>query len=222
MPYLVRGALVEYGSDFLGPLLNAVTFQFNPESLSRAIQIPTRPTGVASREIGQTGEVPVEKITFTAHFSAADQLDKGDKTARAYGIGHQLAALEKMVHPKETVNGFVAKAVDEIGKLLSNIAGVTVTLPIPRENYPRTLFMWGQMRVLPVIIESMNITEQQYDQSLNPIQAEVSLGLNVITINSYIDDTVARGALTWSNLAKDKAIENLVNTAKQGIDIIPF
>lgn len=222
MPYLVRGALVEYGSDFLGPLLNAVTFQFNPESLSRAIQIPTRPTGIASREVGQTGEVPVEKITFTAHFSAADQLDKGDKIARTYGIGHQLAALEKMVHPKETVNGFMVKAVDEIGKLLSNVVDVTVTLPIPRENYPRTLFMWGQMRVLPVIIESMNITEQQYDQSLNPIQAEVSLGLNVITINSYIDDSVARGALRWSNLAKDKATENLVNAAKQVVDIIPF
>ena len=40
MPFLMRGAMIEYGSDFLGPLPNVVIFQFNPESLTRTIQIP--------------------------------------------------------------------------------------------------------------------------------------------------------------------------------------
>src|SRR5215208_6174533 len=99
MPYLLRGALIEYKSDFLGPLPNVVLFQFNPESLSRNIQIPPRPTGATSRETSQAGEVPVETITLTAHFDAADQLARNDPLARGFGIGPQLAALEQMAHP---------------------------------------------------------------------------------------------------------------------------
>jgi len=49
-PFLMRGAMIEYGSDFLGPLPNVVIFQFNPESLTRTIQIPSRPSGGAARE----------------------------------------------------------------------------------------------------------------------------------------------------------------------------
>ena len=66
---LLRGALIEYASDFLGPLPNLVIFQFNPDTLTRNFQIPQRPTGAASRETSQAGEIPVEKINLTASFS---------------------------------------------------------------------------------------------------------------------------------------------------------
>ena len=33
--FLLRGALVEYGTEVLGPLPNVVVFQFNPEQISR-------------------------------------------------------------------------------------------------------------------------------------------------------------------------------------------
>ena len=91
MPYLLRGALIEYGSDFFGPIPNVVIFQFNPEILTREIQIPQRPTGVRSRETTQVGEAPVEKISLTAQFSAADQLIENDPSARMVGIGPRLA-----------------------------------------------------------------------------------------------------------------------------------
>ena len=55
MTYLLRGALVEYGTDFLGPLPNVVIFQFNPESISRTITVPTRPAGSQAREVTQAG-----------------------------------------------------------------------------------------------------------------------------------------------------------------------
>ena len=35
MGKMLRGALIEYGSDFLGPIPNVVIFQFNPETLTR-------------------------------------------------------------------------------------------------------------------------------------------------------------------------------------------
>ncbi|MFQ5793436.1 MAG: hypothetical protein ACE5JP_00095 [Candidatus Bipolaricaulia bacterium] len=224
MPYLLRGALIEYGSDFLGPIPNVVIFQFNPESLTRNIQIPPRPTGAASRETTQAGEIPVEKITLTAHFSAADQLERDNPLARTFGIGPQLAALEQMAHPSAKISGLIGEAIDAIGDAIFGGGDEEgPTQPIPRENYPRILFIWGLTRVLPVIIESMSITEQQYDHLLNPIQAEVSLGLAIITIDPCSDDKIAKGALEYSNLAKEaQAITNLANTAQQVVDLIPF
>ena len=44
MGFLMRGALIEYGSDFMGPIPNVVIFQFNPETLTRSLQIPPRAT----------------------------------------------------------------------------------------------------------------------------------------------------------------------------------
>ena len=224
MPYLLKGALIEYGSDFLGPIPNVVIFQFNPESLTRNIQIPSRPTGAGSRETTQAGEIPVEKITLTAHFSAADKLGSNNPLARVFGIGPQLAALEKMVRPAGKISGLIGEAIDAIGDaIFDNDDKKGPTQPTPREKYPRILFIWGLTRVLPVIIDSMNITEKQYDNILNPIEAEVTLGLSVITIDSCSDDVVAKGALEYSNLAKDaQAVVNLANTVEQVIDLIPF
>jgi len=72
MSVLLRGALIEYGSDFMGPIPNVVIFQFNPETLTRTVQIPSRPTSGTQRETTQAGEASVEKITLKASFSAAD------------------------------------------------------------------------------------------------------------------------------------------------------
>lgn len=224
MAYLLRGALIEYGSDFLGPIPNVVIFQFNPETLTRTIQIPSRPTGAKSRETDQAGELPVEKISLTAYFSAADQLNENNPLARAFGIGPRLAALEKMVYPAGRLSGLIGKGIDAVGDAIFGGGGDdNPTQPIPRENYPRLLFIWGLTRVLPVVIDSMRITEQEYDFLLNPIRAEVSLGLSVITIDNCSDDKVAKGAQKYSNLAKDaQAVANLANTAAQAVDLIPF
>ena len=73
---MLRGALIEYGTDLIGPIPNVVIFQFNPETLSRALQVPPRPTGATQRETTQAGEKTFEKITFKAHFSAANMLDE--------------------------------------------------------------------------------------------------------------------------------------------------
>jgi len=218
----MRGALIEYGSDFLGPIPNVVIFQFNPESLSRRIQIPPRPTGATSRETSQAGEVPIERITLTAYFNAADQLKEDNALARAFGIGPQLAALEKMVYPAGRLSGLIGEAIDAIGDAISGGDDNPVQ-PIPRQEYPKLLFIWGVTRVLPVIIESMTINEQHYDSLLNPIQAEVALNLTVIDVGQCSDDLIAKGALEYTNIAKDaQAIANLANTIQQIVDLIPF
>lgn len=225
MAFFLRGALVEYGTDFLGPLPNVVIFQFNPESLSRNIQIPPRPTGATAREDTDAGEKPYEKITFTAHFSAADQLNISNPLAIVFGIGPQLAALEKMAFPtKDNDNSkTVDQAVDATADAISGADNGDATNPTPREKFPRILFIWGLTKVLPVLIESMSINEKQYDTLLNPIQAEVSLGLAVRSEEAVADDRFAKGALIYSTLAKDgQAAANLANSVQQVVEIIPF
>ncbi|HEY2853209.1 MAG TPA: hypothetical protein VGJ18_10205 [Gemmatimonadaceae bacterium] len=230
MTYLLRGALVEYASDFLGPLPNVVVFQFNPETLTRVIQIPPRPTGATARETSQAGEIPVERITLKAQFSAAQTLGDGDVVsrgiARTVGVGPQLAALEQMVHPTNVLGKLIGQAIDAVGKALglgSGGSGKAPEQPIPREQYPRILFIWGLTRVLPVIIESMSITEQQYDALLNPVEAEVTIGLAVVDISACSDDEVAKGAQEYTAAAQESlAVSNLLVAAPLVRDLIPF
>ena len=223
MPFLIRGAMIEYGSDFLGPLPNVVIFQFNPESLTRVIQIPPRPSGGAARETTQAGEPTIERITLKAQFSAADGMGTGNVLARTMGIGPRLAALEKMVNPASKLSGLIGAAIDAIGSALGGGGGDEPRQVIPRQKYPRILFIWGPFRVLPVVIESMSITELQYDFLLNPVRADVSIGLAVNAIDSCSDDAVGKGALEYSNMAKDaQAMLNLANTIEQIAELIPF
>jgi hypothetical protein len=226
VPYL-KGVLIEYGSGLVGPIPNIVIFQFNPETVTRAIRIPNRRlttgSGGASLEAHQGGEPPVETISLVAKFSAADKLNDNNILARAVGIGPQLAALEKMVFPGGKISGLIGAALDAIGDAVFGGSKKGPEKPIPRQKYPRILFIWGLTRVLPVTIESMTITEQQYDSLLNPIQAEVSIGLAVTPIDNSSDDKIGKGAYQYSSMAKDVlAMSNLVNTAGQIMDLIPF
>jgi len=223
MGFLMRGALIEYGSDFMGPIPNVVLFQFNPDTLTRTMQIPARPAAATARETTQAGEPSIEKITLKASFSAADEFGENKALARLFGVGTRLAALEKMVHPSNDLLAAIGAALGEVGAALGGGSGSAPRQAIPREKYPRILFIWGVYRVLPVIIESMSITEQQYDFLLNPVQAEVSMTLAVNANDSCSDDEVAKGAMLYTNMAKDaQAMANLANTAEQIVELIPF
>lgn len=218
---MLRGALIEYGTSLIGPIPNVVIFQFNPEQLSRALQVPARPTGATQRETTQAGEKTFERITLKAHFSAVNMLDEDKVLARLFGIGPQLAALEKMVLPSSKLAGLVGAAIDAIAGAVSPPA--SPAQPIPRERYPRILFIWGPTRVLPVTIDSMTIVEQAYDFMLNPTRAEVDITLSVIAIDQCSDDVLAKGALAYSTMAKEAmAVANLANTADQIVELIPF
>jgi hypothetical protein len=216
--FVLKGALVEYASDFLGPLPNVVVFQFNPETVSRTLQIPQRPTGAGSREVSQAGDVPVERYDLTVQLNADDPYML--PITKTTGLGAPLAALEKMVRPAGPL--FPGKeAVDAVANQVS--AGGDATQLVPRQKYPRILFLWGLTRILPVVIESMVISEKQYDFQLNPIVADVTLGMSVIVPDDCSDDKVAKGASRYSEGAKEVlAAANLAWAVRQVVDLIHF
>ncbi|MGD6978866.1 MULTISPECIES: hypothetical protein [Citricoccus] len=221
MSFLMRGALVEYGTDLIGPIPNVVIFQFNPEALTRSFAVPELPQSGNDREQNQAGDQVYETISLKAHFSAADGLEEDKFLARTVGLGPQLAALEKMVLPGGKIAGLVGQAIDAIGDTLV-ISGAP-TQPIPRQAFPRILFIWGMTRVHPVKISSMRISELEYDHLLNPVRAEVDLEIAVIKIDACSDDWLARGAQEFTEIAKEtQAIANLANTAEQVVELIPL
>lgn len=225
MAYLLRGALIEYGAGLIGPIPNIVIFQFNPETLSRSLQAPPRPQGASARETTQAGEITLETISFKAQFSAADMLKENNVLARMFGVGPQLCALEKMIHPSAKLAGLLGAAVDAIGGALGlgGGGGDPPTQAIPREQYPKILFIWGLTRVLPVTISSIRINELLYDPILNPIQADVDIELTVNEVDNCSSDDLAKGAFTYTTMAKEaQAIANLANTASQIVELIPF
>lgn len=231
MSFFLRGALVEYGSDVLGPIPNIVVFQFNPETIARTLNMarPATPAAETARqtESHQTSAPPNESFNITAHFSAADDLGKGGAAAaipRVFGIGPQLAALEKMVYPAGgIISGAIGAAIDAVGDALGLGGDEAPTRPIPREQAPRILFIWGPARVLPVEIKSMSITEQKFDPFLNPVQAEVAIGLAIASFPENTDDIIGRGALTYTQTVKEaQALLNLAKAVELAIDVIPF
>jgi hypothetical protein len=225
MAFRMPGALIEYGTNLIGPIPNVVIFQFNPSTMTRTMIIPPRPGGVNDRENNQAGEITIETISFKAEFDAADLLKDDKVLARAFGIGPQLSALEKMVHPSAKIAGLIGAAIDAIGDALGLGGGDSAapSQPIPREKYPRILFLWGITRVLPVTVDSMKITELEYDFLLNPTKADVEIDLSVHPSDPCADDPLAKGALEYTTIAKEaQAIANLANTAEQIVELIPF
>jgi hypothetical protein len=227
----MRGALIEYSGQFLGPIPNIVIFQFNPETLSRNITIPQAAAANNSaanrpkREVATTEAPAVESFTITAQFSAADDLGTGGAVGvvpRLFGVGPQIAALEKMVYPVTTPGGLIGAAIDAVGSALSSGAGAAPTRPVPPQKVPRLLFIWGPTRVLPVRITSMSINEKQYDMLLNPVEAEVQIGLSVVSTPSPTD-AIAVGAWGYSQMVKDtQATLNLAKVIEFAVDLIPL
>jgi hypothetical protein len=203
-PRILRGAFVEYGLSF-PPLI--VVFQFNPVQLTRnrslSFSVPNQPEAaeiegeteesrslrVAERQTSlrqfhqrrefsdllelqrrQLVSVQEETIGFEIRLDATDKLNEGDPVTEQFGIAPQLATLEQMVQPKSE---------NRLERHLSSLdaGGFSYTRS---ENPPMILFIWGRKRILPVNINSMNITESEFSTDLNPTRATVSVSLTAI------------------------------------------
>lgn len=174
-PRLLKAGLVLLDPD-TGQVQGTISMQYNPESLTRSLQIQS-----AGMESGQRSEPlrlkgpAIEMIKLEAEIDATDQLANPDQNPDVvlYGIQPQLAALETLVNPSSQ-------------QLLENNAQIMGgTLEIAPMEAPLALFVWGSSRMVPVRVTEFSITEEAFDQTLNPIRAKVTLGLRVLTIDDF-------------------------------------
>jgi hypothetical protein len=67
--------------------------------------------------------------------------------------------------------------------IANNAQAQSGTLEIIPMQAPLALFVWGKTRVLPVRITDLSITEEAFDENLNPIRAKVSLSMRVLSVD---------------------------------------
>lgn len=173
-PRLVKGGIVTLDPD-TSVVQNVIALQYNPDSLSRTLQIQSTPgghDGVVVDALRLRGPA-VETIKVEAEFDATDQLEFPSQypLALQYGLHPQLAQLEMLVNP--TVETLLAD------DAMAN-AGTLEIIPLEQ---PLTLFVWSSSRVVPVRLTEFSITEEAFDPQLNPIRAKVSLGMRVLSID---------------------------------------
>jgi hypothetical protein len=179
-PRLVKGGIVTLDPDAT-VVQSVIALQYNPDSLSRTLQIQSTPGGQDGIRVDalRLRGPAIETIKLEAELDATDQLASPSQNPLAvqYGLHPQLAQLEMLINP--SVETLTAE---------DNMANAGTLEIIPLEQ-PLTLFVWSSSRVAPVRLTEFSVTEEAFDVQLNPIRAKVSLGLRVLTIDDLGFDT---------------------------------
>jgi hypothetical protein len=173
-PRLVKGGIVTMDPD-TSAVKSVIALQYNPDSLSRTLQIQAMPGGQDGVRVDvlRLRGPAVETIKLEAELDATDQLEFPSQFPNAvqYGLLPQLSQLEMLINPTvETLQADDAMA----------NAGTLEIIPLEQ---PLTLFVWSKSRVVPVRLTEFSVTEEAFDPSLNPIRAKVSLGLRVLSVD---------------------------------------
>jgi hypothetical protein len=217
----LRGAFVRLDAGLAGFAPNIIVFQFNPDTISRTpslVQPPAPASGSGQTDPGAQAAEPTESISFSLRLDATDQLAEGNPIALASGILPTLSALELLMYPKDSLASQLFSAAASAATSIASAAGGDGgdgggAHQHPPQELPTVLFFWGAWRILPVAITSLSINETLYDQMLNPVRAEVSVNLEVLTLSQLgADATFARGAYKYTQSAKEAfSVANLLN-----------
>ena len=148
----------------------------------------------------QNAEIQEETISFDIRLDATEDMNDGNGLVGTVGILPQLSTLELMMH---------AKSDSILGNLLGGGDGFSFTRS---DNPPIVLFIWGYSRVLPVNINSMTITESEFNPLLSPTRASVNVSLTVIEGKNipYTYSKVLKEAMSVLNLANITDLANVV------------
>jgi len=188
-PRLIKGGIVTMDPD-TSVVTGVISFYYNPDSLSRTLQIQAVPGGTDGVRVDalRLRGPAIESIKVEAELDATDQLEFPSQfpLAGKYGLHPQLSQLEMLVNP--TVETLLAD--DAMAS-----AGALEIIPLEQ---PLTLFVWSASRVIPVRLTEFTITEEAFDPNLNPIRAKVSLGMRVLSVDDLgFDHPGGRMFLTY-------------------------
>ena len=223
-PRFLKGALVQLVPEIIGFIPNVIVFQFNPEKLSHELTT-WNPFEVDQTERGAQAPTvqpfdPREKFMFSLEIDATDDLEDSDPLAVASGIAARLAALKKLTLPtRGPIGDLMQSAQALVGKASEQASRPTV---------PVVLFVWGPGRILPVRITSFSTDESLFSPTLYPLQATVSLGLEVLTPDVFkcqedLTATLAVAAYNFTKLQEDAlAVANIANTVDEIRGLLPL
>ncbi|MGN6121769.1 MAG: hypothetical protein ACTHOJ_02320 [Sphingomonas oligoaromativorans] len=203
-PNILKAALISMGGTI--PVPRLIMLQYNPAELTRQLHPDFEKTGDTPTGTNLLAGPAIETIQMTARISAVDQLENNDATAMAFGIHPQLATLEMMLFPTTS---------SVLQSLTQMALGVLEIVP---PESPLTIFVWGPQRVLPVQITSYSVTETMHDTRLNPIDAQVTMDMKVLTYQDFSPNQTGF-YLYLANLA-ERELMSALGTVQSGASMI--
>lgn len=171
-PRLIRAGLVLMAPD-TGAVSRIITLHYVPETLTRQVTAKAlEDSANRSQPLRLTGPAS-ETISLDAVLDATDQLEFPDQNpdAAKLGLFPALAALETLLYP--------SSAQLERQKAQAGSGSFEIT---PAET-PLALFVWSAQRIVPVRLDSLQITEEFFDANLNPIRAKIGLSMKVLSVD---------------------------------------
>jgi hypothetical protein len=190
---LIRGALASYPNPRAGALPTVVLFQYNPTQVTRVFRAEAPAQGAAGAPAGgalNAAWPAPEEYSLTLELDATDGLERGGPVTEKLGISPRIAAIEMLMQPVGT---------SLLGRLVARRCAT-----VPAGLVPRTLFVWGPGRIVPVRLTSLTIRETGFDELLNPIHATADLGFNVLRPEDPdAGDIVTRGAAKSYQAARE-------------------
>ena len=223
-PFATRvlpGALVQLIPEFGTVTPSIVVFQYNPEKVTRSM-MPWNPFEVDQTKRGAAAPMvqpydPEETFEFTLEFDATDALAEGGQLlAEVTGVAPQLAALKKLTMP---TSGLVSDLVSTARSL----AGGASAAP-NRATIPVTILVLGRSLALPVRVTSLSTEIKEFTPSLQPLMAEATLGLRVLTPDAFRcrKDPGTRLALAAYEATKTQEAGLALASAVNDVAVVPF
>ena len=172
-PRVVKGGIVLV-DPASGAVRRIITLQYNPDSLTRTLQVQGAGGGGDRSEALRLKGPPVETIKLEAEIDATDQLEFPEQHASRRRARPPPAA--------RRARGDRLPGGDRRSSRTTRWRR-SGTLEIVPMEAPLTLFVWSAQRILPVRLTEFSVTEEAFDPALNPIRAKVSLGMRVLTVD---------------------------------------
>jgi hypothetical protein len=232
-PRLTKGSLIQLSEGVVGPVPTILPFQYNPASITRKLTPyePPEPPEAPEGEVQSDPQVqpydPEETIDLTLLFDATDDLEEPDShpVAVASGVGHKLAALERMLYPVEDDGGLLGS--------VTSLLGGEVSGAVPRSVVPIVLLSLGPHLILPIRFVTYSVEQTQWSPTLAPERATVALSLKVLTDRSFPEQgegaqtgvaaEIARAAYRFTRTQRDLLAASQVGDGLGSVlSILPF
>jgi hypothetical protein len=208
----MRGMLRSFSDPVAGLVPTLVPFQYNPAEVTRVLKVtPGQAGGPALR----VGAAPQETYTLKIELDALGAPDK--PITSTLGVGPMLAAIEAMLEPAGQ-SGLVGLA-GAVTAAVSLGGGPSATAPpLPAPSLPLVVLAWSVERIVPVRIESYTVHETGFDESLQPVQANVDLSLVVLRATDLASDMTLANVLASAYQATRSALA--ITGVAQGVEVL--
>lgn len=204
LPRILKGAFVQF--DEQSSQEHTIVFQYNPDKIYRKLEVCTERSR-ANRF--RSTKSPRETITFTMILDAMDNMEHADEhpDAVAAGIYPTLSAIEMLLYRQNSA------------RARKGFLGLSWLKPASKR--PLTLFVWGNKRIVPVLIIDLQIIEEMFDPVLNPVRVNIEITMRVLNEAdlSHID----KGCKWWkAHLSTKVALAQTAYTDTQVNNLIKF